>query len=254
MNSQPLHYACYQENPFVSATVNNRHSTLPPAMMTSLNKINNSSLNLYGGSVVERSSFFAPTTSPIKTRKRAATTYCHFMHARAISNGDAASHCQSNNNCSVSGSGFSRDIQHAVQRSLIRQGGQTGDAFSYSDKSTVCCKMRTETVKRSAFFVKNLSSTILMLSRAGIDIPDGISPHTIYFNYTREKRKAEQLGYHFNRADFQYRINCKAKERLPRLIKEYYSSAARAANVFSALHSRGVQQAILQCMPQSRQE
>ncbi|MGX8942252.1 hypothetical protein ACWWJF_20435 [Symbiopectobacterium sp. Eva_TO] len=55
--------------------------------------------------------------------------------------------------------------------------------------------MRKETVKRTAFFVKNLSSAILMLSRAGIDIPNGMFPlHTIYCKYTREKRKAEQLA------------------------------------------------------------
>ncbi|MCW2482801.1 hypothetical protein [Candidatus Symbiopectobacterium sp. NZEC135] len=242
MNSLPLHHTCYQENPFISATINNHHSTLPPAMMTSLNKINNSSLNLYDGSVVERSGFLAPSASTAKTRKHAATTCCHFMHVRAISNGDAASHCQSNSNLTVSGS--SRDIQHVVQ---------TGDVLSHIDESAACSKMRTETVKRSALFVKNLSSTILMLSRAGIDIPDGISPHTIYFNYTREKRKAEQLGYHFNRTDFQHRINCKAKERLPGLIKEYYSSPARAEKVFSALQSRSVQQTILQYISQNRQ-
>ncbi|MGG2142535.1 hypothetical protein [Symbiopectobacterium sp. RP] len=94
--------------------------------------------------------------------------------------------------------------------------------------------MRKETVKRAVFFVKNLSSAILMLGRAGIDIPNGMFPlHTTYCKYTCKKRKAEQLAITSIKPIFNRRINGKAKERLTGLIKQYYVSAATAVNVFS---------------------
>lgn len=246
MNSLSLHYSCFQENQLVSTSANNDPLTSLSAMMTSLDNINNSSLNLSGGSVVKRSSFFAPPPPAIMTKKYAAVTYCYSMYAQAISYGDALSHRESNDNLTVSGSRFSQEVQCVEQRSVISQGVQTEDVLSHIDESKVCDKMRKETVKKSALFVKNLSLSILMLSRAGIDIPDGLSPHTIYCHYTREKRTAEQSGSEFNHADFQHRINCKAKKRLPRLIKKYNSTAPTAESVFSALHSRYTQQTFLQ--------
>ncbi|QZN94068.1 hypothetical protein [Symbiopectobacterium purcellii] len=255
MNSLPLQYTRLQENSLVSTAVNNCHSISFPTMVTSLNKINNSSLNLYGRSVVERSGFFAPapSTTTTTTRKPVATTRCYSMHLRAISCGDAASHCQSNSNRSASVSRFAQDLQRVAPQTIISQRLQKETAVSHIEESTAIFRTKIRTVKRTARFVKNLSSAIMMLSRAGIDIPNGMSPHTIYCKYMSEKRKAEQQGHQFNQADFQLRINNEARERIPGLIKKYYSSAATAVNLFSALHSRSTQKAILQFINPSTQ-
>lgn len=91
-----------------------------------------------------------------------------------------------------------------------------------------------------------------MLSRVGIKIPDGISPHTIYCKLRYEKRKAEQLGYNFNHVDFQQRINFEAQQKLPGVINRYYARRISALDGFSALYSRSAQEAVLQSMRRAR--
>lgn len=71
------------------------------------------------------------------------------------------------------------------------------------------------------------------MCRAGIDIPAGISPQTLYCNYMREKRKTEQLRYPFRHPGFQQR----GEKKAIRIDKHYSSSAATAMCVFSAVHS-----------------
>ncbi|MCW2483808.1 hypothetical protein, partial [Candidatus Symbiopectobacterium sp. NZEC135] len=225
----------------VSETGNNSNANTLPLMVSALNKINNSSLNLYGGSVVERSGFFAPSTSTIKASAQAATTCCHAIYGRAISYGDAACYSPSFNNRTVSRTHLPPDIQPVSRREVISQSSLTAEAVSRIQESTRAHEMRKKQGLRTQYFVRNLSTTIVMLSRAGIDIPDGMSPHTIYCKYTREKRQAELLGYHFNKADFQHRINIQATRRLPELINQYHSSNVMALNIFSALHSRSAQ-------------
>lgn len=245
------HHAYFPVNHLIPKTEPHRHSNALP-LLCGLNKINNSSMNLYGGKVVETSGFFAPPLPAIKPGTRVAATGCHHIHGRVISYGDSASHSQWVGNNPVSNACLSQHIRCVTQSRGIHQRTQTADVLTRRNQLTTPHETRNRNKVRMNYFVKHLSSTISILSRAGIDIPDGLSPHTIYSKLMSEKRKAEQLGYPFNKADFQQRINDRATARLPGVMRQYATNTLTALKVFSALHSRSAQRAILPFIEQRR--
>lgn len=152
MKPAPLYHIYSQERPLIPATVNNSHPNSLPAMMMTLNAINNSSLTLYDGSVVDGTVFFTLSSSTKNNRSNAVTTHCHTMHSRTISFGDASSHSTLINHRNVSDSGFLQGPQAVSQRSVRSQVLQTDVVLSPIDESTTRHNMRKETVNRTAFF------------------------------------------------------------------------------------------------------